>query len=73
MTRPRAADDFAVIRAGVEQLRRERTPRAADDFAAIHARLQELRRERERAQTRTGRTPQRPCSAKGPCRRQHDG
>ena len=49
MTRPRAAVDFAVIRARVEELRRERTPRAADDFAAIHARLQELRRERERA------------------------
>ena len=74
MTRPRAADDFAVIRARVEELRRERTrPRAADDFAAIHARLQELRRERERAQIRTGRTPQRPGSAKGPCRRQQDG
>ena len=54
MTRPRAADDFAVIRARLEELRRERTrPRAADDFAAIHARLQELRR--ERAQMRTGR------------------
>ena len=56
MTRPRAADDFAMIRARVEELRRERTrPRAADDFAAIHTRLQELRRERERAQMRTGR------------------
>ena len=57
MTRPRATDDFAVIRARVEELRRERTcPRAAADFAEIHARLQELRRERERAQMRTGRT-----------------
>ena len=46
MTRPRAADDFAVIRARMEQLRRERAPRAADDFAAIRARMEELRRER---------------------------
>src|SRR5438132_14367718 len=46
MTRPRAADDFAVIRARMEELRRERAPRAADDFAAIRARMEELRRER---------------------------
>ena len=46
MTRPRAADDFTVIRARMEQLRRERAPRAADDFAAIRARMEELRRER---------------------------
>jgi hypothetical protein len=46
MTRPRAADDFAVIRARMEELRRERPPRAADDFAAIRARMEELRRER---------------------------
>jgi hypothetical protein len=56
-TRPRAADDFAVIRARIEELRRERArPRAADDFAVIHARLQELRRERERTQRRGDRT-----------------
>jgi hypothetical protein len=55
VTRPRAADDFAVIRARIEELRRERTrPRAADDFAVIHARLLELRRERERVQARAG-------------------
>ena len=53
MTRPRSADDFAVIRTRIEELRRERArPRAADDFAVIHARLQELRR--ERAQARIG-------------------
>ena len=46
MARPRAADDFAVIRARMEQLRRERALRAADDFAAIRARMEELRRER---------------------------
>ena len=46
MTRPRAADDFATIRARMEELRRERAPRAADDFAAIRARMEELRRER---------------------------
>ena len=67
MTRSRAADDFAVIRARVEELRRERTrPRAADDFAAIHARLQELRRERERAQMRTGRVRRALASPKAP-------
>ena len=46
MTRLRTADDFAVIRARMEQLRRERAPRAADDFAAIRAQMEELRRER---------------------------
>jgi hypothetical protein len=46
VTRPRAADDFASIRARMEELRRERAPRAADDFAAIRARMEELRRER---------------------------
>jgi hypothetical protein len=30
MTRPRAADDFAVIRARIEQLRRERTRMSAE-------------------------------------------
>lgn len=51
MTRPRAADDFAVIRARLHELRCEHArPRAADDFAAIRARLQELRRERAQAQ-----------------------
>jgi hypothetical protein len=44
---PRAADDFPVIRARMEELRRERIrPRAADDFRAIRARMEELRRER---------------------------
>ena len=53
MTRPRAADDFAVIRARIDELRRERVTRsrAADDFAAIRARLEELRRERAQAST----------------------
>ena len=46
MTRPRAADDFATIRARMEELRREHAPRAADDFAAIRARMEELLRER---------------------------
>ena len=47
MTRPRAADDFPMIRARMEELRRERArPRAADDFRAIRARMEELRRER---------------------------
>jgi hypothetical protein len=47
VTRPRAADDFPMIRARMEELRRERVrPRAADDFATIRDRMEELRRER---------------------------
>jgi hypothetical protein len=47
VTRPRAADDFPMIRARMEELRRERSrPRAADDFPKIRARMEELRRER---------------------------
>jgi hypothetical protein len=49
VTRPRAADDFASIRARIEELRRERVPRAADDFAAIRVGMEELRRERAQA------------------------
>jgi hypothetical protein len=47
VNRPRAADDFPIIRARMEELRRERAarPRAADDFAKIRARMEELRRE----------------------------
>jgi hypothetical protein len=33
MTRPRAADDFAVIRARIEELRREHVPAAAEPEA----------------------------------------
>jgi len=33
MSRPRAADDFAVIRARIEELRRERAPAAAEPEA----------------------------------------
>jgi hypothetical protein len=45
VTRSRAADDFPMIRARMEELRRERArPRAADDFAMIRARMEELRR-----------------------------
>jgi hypothetical protein len=47
VTRPRAADDFSMIRARMEDLRRERArPRAADDFSTTRARMEELRRER---------------------------
>jgi hypothetical protein len=48
VTRPRAADDFATIRARMHELRRENTarPRAADDFPTIRARIEDLRRER---------------------------
>ena len=45
--RPRAADDFATIRARMEELRREGArPRAADDFPKIRGRMEELRRQR---------------------------
>jgi hypothetical protein len=49
MNPPRAADDFATIRARMNELRREGTarPRAADDFAAIRARIDELRQARD--------------------------
>jgi hypothetical protein len=54
MTRLRAADDFAVIRARIEELRRERTrPRAVDDFGIIRARMEEPRRERAQVLTET--------------------
>jgi hypothetical protein len=47
VTQPRAADDFPMIRARMEELRLERArPRAADNFANIRARMEELRRER---------------------------
>ncbi len=48
MTRPRAADDFPVIRAriGGAAPRARPTPGAADDFPMIRARMEELRRER---------------------------
>ena len=50
MTRPRAADDFPMIRARMEELHRERArPRAADDFSTIRARVEELGRERAQA------------------------
>ena len=54
MTRSRAADDFAVIRAQIDELRRERLTRvhAADDFPAIRARMEDLRRERAQASVR---------------------
>jgi len=49
VTRPRAADDFPMIRARMEELRRERVrPRAADDFRTIRTRMEDLRRERAR-------------------------
>jgi hypothetical protein len=56
MIRLRAADDFTVIRARLEELRRERVNRvrAADDFAAIRARMEELRRERVRVPAEIG-------------------
>jgi hypothetical protein len=59
MTRPRAADDFAVILARIDELRRERLTRvrAADDFPAIRARMEELRRERVQASARSATQP----------------
>jgi hypothetical protein len=62
VTRVRAADDFAVIRARVQELRRTTRPRAADDFAFIRQRVEQLRRERVQAQAerafRFGRGPE---------------
>lgn len=43
MSRPRAADDFATIRARMEELRREREPAGGDDASQKEARP--LRRE----------------------------
>jgi hypothetical protein len=43
VTRPRAADDFPMIRARMEELRRVTRPRAADDFVTIRSRMEELR------------------------------
>jgi hypothetical protein len=59
MTRPRAADDFAVIRARIDELRRERLTRvrAAVDFPAIRARMEELRRERVQESARSATQP----------------
>jgi tetrahydromethanopterin S-methyltransferase subunit G len=55
---PRSADDFAAIRARIEELRYVTRPRAADDFAAIQARLEELRRERDQVVAdQKGRSP----------------
>jgi hypothetical protein len=51
VTRTRAADDFATIRARMEELRPVARPRAADDFATIRARMEELRRERAQVST----------------------
>jgi len=50
--RPRAADDFATIKARMEELRHRR--RAADDFTTIRARVEELRRQRDRGQASEG-------------------
>jgi hypothetical protein len=63
MSRPRAADDFPVIRARMEELRRERIRlRAADDFRAIRARMEELRRERAQLSAeRRSRSVAHPC------------
>ncbi len=40
MTRPRAADDFAVIRARMEELRRENAPGPSDDDGSARPRPQ---------------------------------
>jgi hypothetical protein len=48
VSRTRVADDFASIRARMEELRPVTRPRAADDFPTIRARMEELRRERAR-------------------------
>jgi hypothetical protein len=58
MPRPRAADDFPMIRSRMVELRQVTRPRAADDFTAIRARLEELRRERNQIEAdQKGRSP----------------
>ena len=48
VSRPRATDDFATLRARMEELRREcEGTRVADNFTTIRARMEQLRRERE--------------------------
>jgi hypothetical protein len=44
---PRAADDYAAIRARMKELKRQ--SRAADDYAAIRARMEEIKCEHEQA------------------------
>ncbi len=66
MTQHRAADDFPMIRARMEELRGERArPRAADDFAMIRARMEELRRERAQVLVRGYRDADRPAAGAG--------
>jgi hypothetical protein len=68
VTRPRAADDFPMIRARMEELRRVTRPRAADDFVTIRSRMEELRRERTQGVGRSrGPFGDRP-EALSPCR-----
>ena len=55
MSRPRAADDFATIRARMEELRRERQPARAPPS--------ELEWDMQRRATRYGYQPQREISA----------
>jgi len=59
--RPRAADDFATIKARMEELRHRR--RAADDYTTIRARMEELRRERDRGQASEGELRSNPLGA----------
>jgi hypothetical protein len=54
VTRPRAADDFPMIRARMEELRRVTRPRAADDLVTIRSRMEELRRERTQVSAEAG-------------------
>ena len=74
MTRPRAADDFPMIRARMEELRRERArPRAADDFRMIRARMEELRRERAQVSAQKKRAVRRTTQALPSCREKRIG
>ena len=74
MTRPRAADDFPMIRARMEELRRERArPRAADDFRVIRARMEELRRERAQVSGRKNEPFGEPPEALPSCREKRIG
>lgn len=57
MTRPRAADDFAAIRARMEELRRERMPASSDDEPRPAASRQPIAGNRPAAPDRSAGSP----------------
>jgi len=76
VTRPRAADDFPMIRARMEELRRDRArPRAADDFStrSVWHREASTSPSGQRAPTRLSpRRPARSSSSRKPTKWRND-